>query len=474
MASKKNFKLTITLILAAIILILCGTLFYTLRTDRIHFWNDLRHISQDSYDSLCLSMHSSSGYTPENFMAYSALNTFVSSYEIQSMEELQRYLEKAFSSGNEVGNVFLLLDPEMIKRSCGDEDSDWDAALQSALFSFADSHPETCFKILLPYPSLSYWVQMEPAAMENVLSLYADFVEDTYEHANIFAFFMGFENWLLINPDNYVSDFDLNDVIAKKIYLLCFCDGVNQITPINGEILFDMLREQVAAERTSPAVYPDLSDYCLVFFGDSILAYGEGTVTTPGFITGLSHAVTYNYAVGGTPAGDFPNAFSHFLSEGCTQEGDGTYRFTPSDQDISDKKLCFLLLYGANDYFSGNAVDNPEDPFDASTYAGVLRSSLKQYMPLFPDAQFIIITPGYTNYYSNGMDRMSDVGGVLTEYVDAAVSVAEEFDIPHIDNYYGFGIDDSNILDYSADGCHPNEDGRVLMAKHIMDFIENL
>lgn len=474
MTSKKKSLRTIALILLALALVLGSILFYVHHTGRILFWKDMRRISQESYDSVCLSMHSSSGYTQENFTTYSGLNTFVSSYEIQSAAQLQRYLEKAFSSGNAIGKVFLLLDPDMIKQSCGKKDSDWDAALQNALFSFADSHPETTFKILLPYPSLSYWVQMDPAAMDSVLALYADFVEDTYEHANIFTFFMGFENWLLINPDNYVSDFDVNDIIAKKIYLFCFCDGVNQITPINGEILFDMLREQVAAERTSPTVYPDLSDYCFIFFGDSIMAYGEGTVTTPGYITGFSHAATYNYAVGGTPAGDFPNAFSRFLSEDCTQNEDGTYRFTPEDRDVSDKKLCFFLLYGANDYFGGNPVDNPEDPYDTSTYAGVLRNSLKQYMPLFPDAEFIIMAPGYTSYFSGGTERMSDVGGVLTEYVDAAVSAAEEFDLPCIDNYHDLGIDASNIMDYSPDGCHPNEDGRVLMAKHIIDFMDNL
>lgn len=474
MTSKKKSIRIIALILLALALVLCGIFFYGRHSGRILYWKDMRRISQESYDSVFLSMHSSSGYTRENFMTYSALNTFVSSYEIQSAAQLQRYLDKAFSSGNAVGSVFLLLDPYMIRQSCGKEDSDWDAALQNALFHFADSHPETTFRILLPYPSLTYWVEMEPAAMDSVLALYYEFLEDTYEHANICTFFMGFENWLLINPDNYVSEFDVNDTIAKKIYLTCFCDGINVITPVNAEILFDMLREQVSAERTSPTVYPDLSDYCFVFFGDSIMAYGEGTVTTPGYITGLSHAATYNYAVGGTPAGDFPNAFLRFLSEDCTQKEDGTYRFAPEGEDLSDKKLCIFLLYGANDYFNGNAVDNPEDSYDASTYAGVLRESLKQYMPLFPDAQFILITPGYTNYYSNGTERMSDVGGVLTDYVEAAVSVADEFHIPYIDNYYGFGIDASNIMDYSADGCHPNEDGRVLMAKHIMDFIENL
>ena len=474
MASKKKNSL-LYIIGIAVILALSGSfLYYNIFSPRAPFRKDLKRISQESYDSVFLSMHSSIGYTKENFLTYSALNTFVSSYEIRSMEELQRYLEIAFSSANKISNVFLLVDPAMILRSCGRDGSEWDAALQNGLFLFADAHPDTDFQILLPYPSLAYWVDMEQAAVDAALAVYGEFVEDAYGHANIRTYYMGFENWLLANPENYVSDFETNDVVTRKIYLSCFCDNINQITPINGEILFDMFREQVIAERTSPAVYPDLSDCCFIFFGDSIMAAGEGTITTPGYITGFSHAAAYNYAVGGTTAGHFPDAMSRFLSEECVKKEDGTYRFSPKDKDISGKKLYFFLLYGANDYFGGNAVDNPEDPYDAATYAGSLRNSLRQYMPLFPDAEFVIMTPNYTGYYTNGTERMSEVGGVLTEYVAAAVSVAGEFGLPCIDNYHGLGIDDSNLMRYTADGCHPNEDGRVLMAKHLIAFVDSL
>lgn len=474
MASKKKIFLLYTIGIAVIFAFFGSFLYYNNLSPRAPFRKDLKQISQESYDSIFLSMHSSVGYTKENFLTYSALNTFVSSYEIRSMEELQRYLEKAFSSDNEISNVFLLLDPVMIRSSCGQDDSEWDTALQNGLFIFADTHPDINFQILLPYPSLAYWADMEQTAVDAALAIYGKFVEDAYEHANIRTYYMGFENWLLVNPDNYISDFEANDVVTRTIYLSCFCDNINQITPINGEILFDMFREQVIAERTSPAVYPDLSDCCFIFFGDSIMAAGEGTVTTPGYITGFSHAATYNYAVGGTSACHFPDAMSRFLSEECVKKEDGTFRFAPEGRNLSDKKLYFFLLYGANDYFGGNAVDNLTDPYDPSTYAGSLRNNLREYMPLFPDAQFIIMTPNYTGYYSNGTERMSDVGGILTEYVEAAISVAEEFGIPSIDNYHGLGIDDSNLMRYTADGCHPNENGRVLMAKRLIAFVDGL
>ncbi|MCI8381651.1 MAG: SGNH/GDSL hydrolase family protein [Lachnospiraceae bacterium] len=478
-SKKKTFRMGIIIVII-FFSVLSGIYFYPSVSDRILLQKDLKRFSQDTYDSVFLSMHSPSGYTKENFLNYNGLHTSVSSREIQSMEELQCYLEKIFTSGNTVSHVFLLLDPDIIWNSCNRNDVQWGTALQKGLFTFVSDHPDTAFEILLPYPSLTYLLNMDEAALEDILAVYSNFIEDTYVYSNICTFYTGFEKWLLVNPDNYISDFVVNDAIAKKIHLTCFCDKINQITSINAPILFDMLREQVIAERTSPAVYPDLSNCCLVFFGDSIMAYGEGTISTPGYITGFSHAVTYNYAIGGTAASapssntdDFPNFLPRFFSEYCTEKN-GVYHFSPDGGDISDKKLYFLINYGANDYFNGAAVENPEDPYDTTTYMGGLRSCLKECMTAFPDAEFIIMTPGYTSYFSNGTEQNSDNGGILTDYVEAAILVAEELDIYYMNNYHDLGVDSSNVSDYTADGCHPNENGRILMAEHIIDFIDNL
>lgn len=477
MTQKKKF---FTLLISVVILMLCGVFFYNNTGRRAVFRKELKRFSQETYDSVLLSMHSTSGYTQENFMTYKMFNTYVSSYEIRSTKELQRYLEEIFSSGNAIRSVFLMLDPYILWNTCGKDTSRYDKALQNGLLSFVEAHPDVSFSILLPYPSLRYWVNTEQSIIDDTLNVYRSFIEDTYFYPNAPTYYMGFERWLLVNPDNYVSDFDVNDTIAKKIFLLCFADGINQITPINGDILFEMFQKQVDAERTSPAVYPDLSDYCLVFFGDSIMAYGEGTNSTPGYVTGFSDAITYNYAIGGTTANSqspnsqaLPNVLPRFLSEYCIEEN-GTYRFSPDGADVSDKKLCFLFTYGANDYFNGAAVDNPDNPYDITTYAGGLRSSVKKLMEAFPDAEFIVMTPNFTSYFSNGAERNSDIGGVLTDYVDAAVSVAKELGIHYMDNYHDFLIDASNVLDYTADGCHPNDNGRILMAEHIVDLIDSL
>lgn len=477
MTLKKKTLLSIILIIVA--MVGCFFCYNRIRNGSIPL-SDLWRFSRDSYDSVFLSMHSPSGYMREDFANNHGLNTEIASHEVQNMDELKRYLDTVFSTDNTVNYVFLLLDPEIIWNSCGQDDTRWDEELQQGLFSFVSARPGTIFEILLPYPSLAYWMDREQADLENTLTTYASFVEDAYEYTNVSTFYMGFEDWILCNPANYISDFDVNEVVTRTIMLTCFCDNAYQITPINGPILFDWLRELIANERAVPSVYPDLSDWCLVFFGDSVIAKLHGSCSIPGCVTGLSGAVTYNCAIGGSAAStdspdtnDFPNILPDFLADYCIEEN-GNYRFAPEGADLSDKKLCFILGFGLNDYFKGSPVKNPEDPYDTTTYAGGLRSCLKDYMTLFPEADFIIMTPTYTNYFSNGTEHKSDVGGILTDYVIAARNVAEELGIYCIDNYNDLGIDDSNIWDYSPDGCHLNEDGSMLLAQHIIRFLENL
>lgn len=493
MTSKKRTVTLFILIMIAAAVVLSGILFYKNSfVGRAAFRKDLKRLSEESYDSIFLSMHSSSGFTPDIFETYFVLNTVISSYEIQSMGELQCYMDEAFSSDNTINKVFLLLDPDMIWNSCRHDEARWDDALQNGLLSYISAHPDTDFEILLPHPCLSYWLSMSQDDMNDILDVYHHFIEEIYIYANIRICYTGFENWLLVNSDSFISDFDANDEIARRAFLVCFQNNQHQITPENDQLFFNILREQVASERISPTVYPNLTDCCLVFFGDSIIAYGTDTITIPEYVTALSHAATYNYAVGGTAASigvsdtedlsetddppginDFPNLLPRFLSEYCTAK-DETFRFSPEGTDMSDKKLCVIISYGVNDYFRGAALENPDDPYDTATYTGGLRTCISQCQSHFPDAEFIIMTPVFTNRFSNGTERKSDVGGVLTDYVDAAAEVAAEMDIHCIDNYHSLGIDESNVWDYTSDGCHLNENGRILMARQIIDYIDSL
>ena len=80
-SKKKTFRMGIIIVII-FFSVLSGIYFYPSVSDRILLQKDLKRFSQDTYDSVFLSMHSPSGYTKENFLNYNGLHTSVSSREI--------------------------------------------------------------------------------------------------------------------------------------------------------------------------------------------------------------------------------------------------------------------------------------------------------------------------------------------------------------------------------------------------------
>lgn len=119
---------------------------------------------------------------------------------------------------------------------------------------------------------------------------------------------------------------------------------------------FDTL---VQAAINAPASYSDLSDYDIVFFGDSVFGNYQDFASIPGVIGALTKASVHNRAIGGSSATQltpddksFPSAVQRFLSED-TAEISG------------EKKLCFVINYGLNDYFTGYTVEQYRDGLQA-------------------------------------------------------------------------------------------------------------
>ena len=87
----------------------------------------------------------------------------------------------------------------------------------------------------------------------------------------------------------------------------------------------------------------------------------------------------------------------------------------------------------------------------------------------YPDCEIILMTPTFCSYYSNGTIPCSADGGVFSDYVNAVKEISELLNVRYIDNYNECGIDASNYGTYLPDGCHPNEAGRLLIGRHILE-----
>lgn len=429
---------------------------------------DLALLSEEEYDSALLSMHSTEYFSKEDFAFYNAENTFIASHAILDTHELAAYLDAILSSGNPVHSLYLCLDPELLWTRARQKPQKWESLLQENLLSYIQAHGDISFEILLPSPQIRYWLELEDEKLDTLLTVYHDFVIRLSACPNTMLFFPGYEYWLMVNPDNYSGTlFDTNQVITQKLFLLTFCDGVYQITPENEEYFWSSLRNTIQQEKNDPSEYPDLSDRCLVFFGDSVLANFPGSYSIPGYVQGLSGAVTYNYAVGGTSAAaGFPTALNSFLCDAADRED--------LRDDLEDKRLCFIINYGFNDYFSGVPVSNPSDPQDGDTYTGSLRNCISSLRTAYPHADILLMTPTHTSYFDNGRESMGQNGSPFPAYIKAAEDISAEMGLFFADNYNDFVITPENLGDYLADGCHPNERGRLAIAIRLMDFLSGL
>lgn len=142
--------------------------------------------------------------------------------------------------------------------------------------------------------------------------------------------------------------------------------------------------------------------------------------------------------------------------------------------DYSKTKIVFIEQC-FNDYHAGVTIENEDDPYDEYTYVGALRSTIQYLREAYPHLRIILVTPTYSWYTvpHKTCQEMDKGGGILEDYVDAQVRVAEEMGVEIIDIYHDFYEHDAweDYLTYTADGLHPNTTGRDMIAEKLASYL---
>lgn len=146
---------------------------------------------------------------------------------------------------------------------------------------------------------------------------------------------------------------------------------------------------------------------------------------------------------------------------------------------LSEEQVRVLIIeHGVNDYLSGCPVDNKEDPYDTYTYGGALRTCLKLLQENYPKLRIVLVTPTYCWLLAEEKTcEQKDYGqGILEEYVNTELAIAEKFGVEVVDNYHDSGIGKNKTFEewqeYTQDGIHLNEAGRALVAEKIVEAIK--
>lgn len=442
---------------------------------------DIATLSQGNYEAVLLSMYTPEAFNAKEFEHFLGISSVQAFHPFVNLADIGNYLEQGFAGNDDLSNVYIGLDPFAISRLYGYHTSLYAKDYEKYLTEYVRANNNVVFKFLIPAYSIEYMRSLSDNEYMELINAYRNLVNLYIPYDNVGIYFLGHEEWLISNPGNYVSSTSYKPSILRLAVAFTLGTDEYLLTPDNMEERFVRMTELV---QEPSVIYPDLSQWCMVFFGDSIFEYNVGSCSVPGVVEGLSGAQVYNCSQKGASASDLSEtllSFNRMVTRFLEQDTSGLDENITFCMELTDymyenhegKRYCFVLNYGLNDYFSGYPVDNMSDDFDIDTYAGALRTGIRALKEAYPEAIIMLQTPNYITIFSDGTEIMGE-GGVLTDYVDAAVGVAQDMGITCINNYADSGINENTKGQYLVDGCHPNEAGALLLGKRILDEMQEI
>lgn len=237
---------------------------------------------------------------------------------------------------------------------------------------------------------------------------------------------------------------------------------------------------------------PDANKMQLVFLGDSILD-GYRNESGIAYLTGEScNAHAYNLAMGGTTAAlttyesaiyekwtsrsllGVVNAIcgnidSSILDGYRAGEVFATCDFTKTDY--------FIIEYGMNDFLSAIPMNNNSNINQEFTYVGALRIAINTLRRNFPDAEIVLCSPNYAQFWGKDGSFLGDGnmvdngGGTLAAYYRVCGNVANDSQTLFLNAYEGIGLDAYTADEYLEDGIHLAEKGRRKYAEKLAEII---
>lgn len=229
--------------------------------------------------------------------------------------------------------------------------------------------------------------------------------------------------------------------------------------------------------------FPDFSDYCFIFIGDSIFDMFNSHASMPRQLEVYTNASVYNLSKSGSCAG---NESSGYISQqglvesfiNGTDTGDSNNASFNADiarfvgDNNKGKKMVIVLNHCINDYIFATEISNADNPYDLTTYEGALRTNINRLKNAYPKATIVYMEPYVigANDYGNESNSKHHV---MSEYVSALERVANEcgimrFDLRSYSTYAEYR--DGYLL---SDMIHPNLMCSKTIARLLCDFVQN-
>lgn len=240
----------------------------------------------------------------------------------------------------------------------------------------------------------------------------------------------------------------------------------------------------------------------IIILGDSVIGTCRDETSVSALMSDYLKEPVYNAALGGTSysytddgnrlaytkevfnlaglarafyTGDFRLQKHARIRESATEYFEDVI-YDLSTMELSDIDTI-ILVYGSNDYHSAVKLSNQENLYDPYTFTGAIRSSVRYLRATLPNSRIILVTPTYSWYPDRGLTCEDyDMGnGCLEDYVNTEIALAAELDLEVIDLYHDLYEHEKyeDWQNYTVDGLHPNEKGRVLIAHALADYLKS-
>ncbi|MBQ9513161.1 MAG: SGNH/GDSL hydrolase family protein [Lachnospiraceae bacterium] len=225
----------------------------------------------------------------------------------------------------------------------------------------------------------------------------------------------------------------------------------------------------------------------IVYFGDSQFEVGSADQKDiPYFVGQYTSSNTYNLAIGGTCASLTVNDSSDFNNwDNCSFYGmanmlagripldvlEGRYQKTIMEAIDPAEVDYYVISYGVNDFLNGRQAHIQGQESVPYNYHGALTQGIAALADVSPNAQFILCTPAYTQFFNKagvylGDSHIHDYGiGVFDQYATQVQHIARGKYLV-LDAAFDtmFNLNSTNAQAYLMDGIHLTERGRNVYA----------
>ncbi len=429
---------------------------------------------QGEYEALYLSMDPTEYVNDEIFSVYRGVNTYVLKNPMDNEGKIHWVMEDWFQESLGISTIYLEYNPLLSMETDPNE----------MIEKLRANHPGVVIEVILASPSVNTWRACENR--DEALKKYEDVAQAFLYAENTFVFFPGNQSWLIANEDNYEKGTQplsciYNPSVTRNLWISMVCDrrflldsvdsfsadGMNALVQSTGSSLDASFADVKGNEKAKQ----------WIFIGDSVIGNYTDSTSVPEVISSFGECEAVNCGYGGLSMaqGEENGAWAMDVIYGITREDGSRLPEVPAKSGVvkvaNSENPVIFISFGINDYISGKPMENSDNPYDQKTYMGALRCVIEELKGSDLNAEIVLCTPTYIDTFSQGTEDMSGYALELADYVNGVKMVGAEYDLQVLDLYSELPFSENPEV-YLADGVHPSEMGRYLMALKILELMK--